>query len=355
MHFFTSVFILLFLVGCNDSDSQTQQTLKLSPPQNNQIYFGAFPDFGGTEENVTAKKIQNFEKIAQKKLVWACFSNNWWHGITYPKQEIHTIADQGIIPYVRLMPRSDAIESHPEPKYTLQKIIDGVFDNELKQWAQDAKEDNIAIIADFALEMNGDWFPWSGIFNGGATTDGYGDPTLADGPERYRDAYRHIVTLFREVGANNITWFFHYNYTTLPYQEWNKPKNYYPGDKYIDWVGFSLYGAQNIHEPWEELLFSTTFNDYIDDFYEINTTNPIALLEFGVTDNHPDGNKSAWINDAFETILDNPYINFKAINPWHENWQNEDENYSTLRLDSSKEVEQTFQKWMANKRFISTK
>ncbi len=350
-HSWILIFILLTL-SCGSSSTPTKE-IKLSPPTGDKIYFGAFPDFGGTEENITSQRIQEFETIAGKKILWACFSDNWWHGISYPKTEIHTIADTGVIPYVRFMPRSDEIAGHPEQKYTLQKIIDGVFDAELTQWAEDAKADGIPILADFALEMNGDWFPWSGIFNGGATTDQYGDPTYPDGPERHRDAYRHIIDLFKKVGVKHITWMFHYNYGTLPYEAWNKPANYYPGDNYIDWVGFSLYGAQTITEPWEWLGFSTILQDYADDFAAIPTTKPIALLEFGVTDGHPDGNKTAWLNDAFETILDNPYMKFQAINPWHEDWQNEDETWTRIRLDSSPEVETTFKQWIGNQRFIS--
>ena len=345
--------ILPFLfLSCSETNSTLTST-KLAPPSNNQIYFGAFPDFGGNEENISIETIQKFETLAQKKIVWACFSNNWWHGITYPKTRIHTISASGVIPYVRLMPRSDDISNHTEQTFTLQKIIDGVFDESLKQWAKDAKSDGINLLVDFALEMNGDWFPWSGIFNGGSITTDYGDPLLADGPERYRDAYRHIITIFRELQVDNITWIFHYNYGTIPYEDWNKPANYYPGDSYIDWVGFSLYGAQTTNEVWDELAFSTILEDYIDDFCEINTTKPIALLEFGVTDNHPNGKKSVWLDDAFKTILSNPYIKFQAINPWHENWQNEDETWSRLRLDSSTEVEQTFKNWIKNERFIS--
>ena len=342
----------LISVSCG-SATDTNTTIKLSPPAKDKIYFGAFPDFGGAEETVTAKRIQDFEKIADKKILWACFSNNWWHGIHYPKTKIHTIADTGTIPYVRLMPRTDEIQGHPEQKYTLQKIINGVFDKELKQWAKDAKADGIPILADFALEMNGDWFPWSGIFNGGATTDGYGDPNYPDGPERHRDAYRHIIDLFRAEGVTHITWMFHYNYATLPYEAWNKPHYYYPGDDYIDWVGFSLYGAQTPTEEWKGLGFSTHLKDYADDFAAIQTSNPIALLEFGVVDHHPDGNKSTWLDDAFTTILSNPYVKFKAINPWHEKWQNEDESWTNLRLDSSPEVQAMFKKWMKHERFIS--
>ena len=347
-----ALYFTIFSVSCGSS-TDTNKEIKLSPPSGDKIYFGAFPDFGGTEETVTTKRIRDFEAVAGKKILWACFSNNWWHGIHYPKTEIHTIANTGTIPYVRLMPRTDEIQGHPEQTYTLQKIIDGVFDKELKQWARDAKADGIPILADFALEMNGDWFPWSGIFNGGAITDQYGDSTYPDGPERHRDAYRHIIDLFRAEGVKHITWMFHYNYATLPYEEWNKPHYYYPGDDYIDWVGFSLYGAQTPTEPWAGLEFSSSLKDYADDFSAIETNKPIALLEFGVVDNHPEGNKTAWLNDAFTSILNNPYMTFKAINPWHEDWQNEDESWTRLRLDSSPEVQATFRKWIGNERFIS--
>jgi len=32
------------------------------------IYHSAYPDFGGTEDNVTAERIINFETLANKKL-----------------------------------------------------------------------------------------------------------------------------------------------------------------------------------------------------------------------------------------------------------------------------------------------
>lgn len=347
----STIVTVLLLNGSNDGSSKN----KLPPPPSGKIYFGAFPDFGGSEDSVTTQRIKDFESIAQKKILWAMFSDNWFKpgGISYPKQKIHTIYSNGTLPYVRFMPRSNEEQFIPETKYSLQNIIDGKFDKALHQWAKDAKADGIQLLADFAVEPNGDWFGWSGVFNGGGTKDGYGDPNYPDGPERYRDAYRHIIDIFRDEGVNNITWFFHYNYESSPPNEWNQPKYYYPGDNYIDWIGFSLYGAQTIDENWEDLKFSTQLQDYSNSFNAINTHRPVALLEFGVTDGHPDGNKSAWLQDAFSTILNNPYIKFSAISIWHENWENEDGTISALRLDSSQDVQTTFRILIQNSHFIS--
>ena len=325
----------------------------LQPPKNQQIYFGAFPDFGGTEDQVSTQRITDFEKIVGKKIAWAAFSDNWYNGISYPKARIHAIHNSDTTPYIRLMPRSNDLQGQPEQHFSLQNIINGDFDTSLKAWAKAAKQDNIPLLLDFAVEANGDWFPWSGVFNGGQKTTAYGDPNYPDGPERYRDAYRHIIDLFRAENVKHITWFYHFNYAPFPNEDWNQPKYYYPGDAYIDWVGFSLYGAQTLSEEWEGLEFSTQLEDYYPSFKTLKTSKPIALLEFGVTDHHSEGSKSVWLEDAFKTILNNPYIKFSAISPWHENWENEDSTMTTIRLDSSPEAQATAKKWLANKRFIS--
>jgi len=72
-------------------------------------------------------------------------------------------------------------------------------------------------------------------------TGHYGDPTALDGPERVRDVFRHVIDLFNEEGASNVSW---YMYLGSDYGE--DPRNVpieaiYPGDDYISWVGQSVY------------------------------------------------------------------------------------------------------------------
>jgi hypothetical protein len=308
------------------------QTLKLAPPETG-IYQGAFPDMGATEDSVTKERILEFDSLVRNPAVWVYFSDNWFKGIIFPGQKVETIKSLGKIPFIRMMPRSGFFENSPDPVYTLQKIIDGIFDNELIQYAKDAKDTKSPLMIEFGCEMNGDWFSWSGKFNGGGNKNEYGNPELADGPERFRDAYRHIINIFRKEGVGNVTWVYHLNSDSFPAEDWNTMSAYYPGDDYIDWIGASVYGAQIPGEKWK------SFTDIMDRCYielsGISEIKPLAVLEFGVIEEPEKGNKSNWIQEALQSLIDGNYPRIKAISYWHSAWQNENKKISNLRIDSS--------------------
>ena len=245
------------------------------------IYHSAYPDFGGTEDVVSKEQINNFESLVAKKIVWAYFSNNWYNNIKFPLSDVNIIHSSGKIPFIRIMPRTNFNEGGPDPNYTMQKIIDGDFDTELNQWAIDAKNTNIALLAEFGTEVNGNWFPWNGQYNGGGETTGYGDSNLPDGAERFRDAYRHIIDICNANGASNITWFFHIDAYSEPNVSWNEFEKYYPGDNYIDWLGVSVYGPQESNEDYQE--FSEILNDVYPRLCNLSNK-PIAILEFAITE-----------------------------------------------------------------------
>jgi len=364
-HLLILLLITLVLTSCSESsseDTSSKAVVKLLPPEDGKIYFAAYPAFLEMWEpdidTVEAERIVTFETLAQKELTWASFSQYWADGITYPHEAIHTIHDEGIIPLVRFEPRSRVdgyiVESVQEELFTLQHIIDGQFDSELKRWAQDAKEDNIPLLIDFGVEVNGGWFPWNGLYNGGGTTDGYGDADYPDGPERFQDAYRHIVQLFRDEGVKHVTWFFHVSmHTTEPADTWNAPKMYYPGDEYVDWIGVSIYGelypALHYWDTFDDVLQS---NDAYKQVLEISQNRPFAILELGVTDGSADGSKKTWLEGAFASIKAKKFIDFRAVNYWHEDWDNNG-SMTLLKIDSSVEVLETFQREVADPIFIS--
>ena len=245
------------------------------------IYHSAFPDFGGTEDIVSKERISNFETLVNKDIVWAYFSNNWYNNIQFPSVEVNIIHSAGKIPFIRIMPRTNFDEGGPDPNYTMQKILNGDFDSALTKWAIEAASTHIPLLAEFGTEVNGNWFPWNGQYNGAEKTTEYGDTNLADGAERFRDAYRHIIDICRNNGATNITWFFHIDAYSTPDTDWNSFANYYPGDNYIDWLGVSIYGPQEANEEYQE--FSEIMNDIYPDLSNL-ANKPIAILEFAITE-----------------------------------------------------------------------
>jgi len=107
----------------------------------------------------------------------------------------------------------------------------------------------------FAVGMNRDRRPWSGIRNGGSKTSGFGDPIKADGPERYVAPFSHVVDLFKREGVKRGARFLHADFESVPEAHWNAIWKRYPGDDYADWVDVSVYKPEYNNEDW--LSFDT--------------------------------------------------------------------------------------------------
>jgi beta-mannanase len=337
------------LTGSANS-SASQITLKVIPPPTG-AYHSAFPDFGSSEDTVTADRITDFENLVEKKIAWAYFSNNWFEGIQFPATEVRIIHDLGVIPFVRMMPRSNLDRYSADPIYTMQLIINGDFDKDLRGWCQGAREYGGPLMAEFGPEVNGNWFPWSGTYSGGSETKSYGNPSLADGPERFRDAYRHIIDICRSEGAQDITWVFHVNDGSHPQEPWNTMAAYYPGDDYIDWIGVSVYGAGKPGEEWQ--LFSNLMDTFYPELAAISKNRPLAVLEYGVVDDPKTGDKASWIHDALQSVKSGRYPRIEAMSYWHENWLNDDGSVSNMRLDSSPTALDAYREEIADPFFVT--
>jgi len=251
-------------------------------PVTGRIYHSAFPDFNGTEDDVTKERIDDFESLAKKEIAWAYFSNNWLDSLVFPKNAVNIIAKHGSTPFIRLMFRSEFEENRADPKYKMKDILYGQYDNAIIAWANEARNCGVNLLVEFGTEVNGKWFSWNGSYYGGGTTAGYGASDYPDGPEIFRDAYRHIIDLCNQQGCDNITWYFHFDVNDDPEEWWNNPVYYYPGDNYIDWIGVSTYGpfqrGDEYVKPAELILKAYT------KMQSISTNKPYAILEFGITE-----------------------------------------------------------------------
>lgn len=123
----------------------------------------------------------------------------------------------GAVPLIQMLPR----------RYGLAAIAAGRYDSYLDSYAGAVASFKDPVIISFAHEMNAVWWPW-----------GYGFDT----PKIFKAAWRHIVTLFRDDGATNVTWMWDVNKDALPGQiTVTPPAEWWPGGRYVGLVGIDGY------------------------------------------------------------------------------------------------------------------
>jgi hypothetical protein len=139
-----------------------------------------------------------------------------------------------------------------EPRFGLDDVLD---DEYVRRFAREAKESGIPVFLRYASEMNGAWVPW------------YGDP------QKYIEKFRLIHTIMAEE-APNVAMVWSPNFWPPETID-----DYYPGDEYVDWVGFSLY-ATPLSNGKEDLR-----GNIIDSFaplYDRYKHKPIMISEAAV-------------------------------------------------------------------------
>ena len=90
--------------------------------------------------------------------------------------------------------------------------------------------------------------------------------------------------------ADNVTWVLHLDASAGHFAA------YYPGARWVDWVGLSAYGAQEPGDPWTS--FDSVFAPAYRELAAAAPGKPIALLEVGVIV-EAGHDKAAWIRAAY--------------------------------------------------------
>jgi mannan endo-1,4-beta-mannosidase len=173
-----------------------------------------------------------------------------------------TMFSRGIIPCVQIDPTYASVDG----------VAAGTYDGYLRQYADSVRDFGHAVVIGFGHEMNAPWYSW-----------GYGHVR----PSVFVAAWRHIVTLFRSEGADNVTWLWTLNQDrrgTGPVKQW------WPGSRYVSWVGIDGY----YFRPSD--TFSSAFGRTIDEVRAF-TRKPVLLSETGVG---PGAGQFAQISNLFD-------------------------------------------------------
>src|SRR5580693_4115840 len=236
--------------------------LPVDLPTTPQSYLGVYAS--GTPasyDGVTA-----FANATGAKPDVVMYYSGWF--VPFPAAFAATAASNGAVPLVQMDPDGISVAG----------IATGRYDGYLSAYAEAVRAYRHPVIVSFGHEMNGSWSSW-----------GYRHTS----PATFVKAWRHIVTLFRVLGAGNVTWLWtvnivsHTEVGTIP-----SPARWWPGRSYVNWVGIDGY---YLEPNWQ---FAPLFGPTIASVRTV-TQDPILIAETGAT---PTAGQPAKIADLFAGV-----------------------------------------------------
>jgi mannan endo-1,4-beta-mannosidase len=189
--------------------------------------------------------VEGFAKTAGKQPNLVGYFSGWAEPFATSFAE--RIRSHGAVPFVQIDPTLASVPN----------IAAGNYDDYLRTYAGSVRDYGHPVVIGFGHEMNGWWYPW-----------GYGHIP----PAIFVKAWRHIVTLFRNQGADNVTWLWTINADrpgTGPIASW------WPGAAYVTWVGIDGYYLRSSD------TFASVFGRTINQVRKI-THEPVLLSETAV-------------------------------------------------------------------------
>lgn len=160
---------------------------------------------------------------------------------------------------------------------SLESITGGQYDSYLRSYAAAVKAFGSQVILSFDHEMNGSWYSW-----------GYQHAS----PAAFVAAWRHIVNIFRQEGASNVTWLWTVNIINTFNNVIPDPVAWWPGSSYVNWVGIDGYYYTT---KW---TFDSLFGPTITEIRE-KTGDPILISETGAASA---ADQAAKINELFNGV-----------------------------------------------------
>jgi hypothetical protein len=269
-----------------------------SPPAHSSLPSQAASYLGVFEKGTTPsyQQVAEFAKLARKQPNLVGYYSGWSE--KFQTSFAERVFSQGETPYVQIDPTFASVSG----------IAAGVYDGYLTTYADSVRDFKHSVVIGFGHEMNDKRYLW-----------GYGHVPA----QTFVAAWRHIVTLFRAQGAENVTWLWTVQAETPqtgPIADW------WPGRSYVTWVGIDGY-YKNQADSFDS-LFSQTIKDVRG-----LTDRPILLSETAVG---PAAGGFTKINNLFSGIRDNSMLGLVWFDidqhgsPVHQDWRLENSSHPTV-------------------------
>jgi Glycosyl hydrolase family 26 len=223
--------------------SNVPKVVQASLPTAGFSYLGVYE---GSDTSVGQyAQVEQFAQAVGRQPNIVLYYSGWGEGFSIPFAQ--TALQHGATLLVDIDPTSTSCAA----------IAAGQQDAFLQSYAESVKAFGQPVIISFGHEMNGNWYPWGWTHTS---------------PAVFVAAWRHIVDVFRQNGADNVTWLWTVNAVNSvegPLSE------YWPGDNYVTWVAFDAYYYNATDD------FSGVFGSSIAAIRHI-TSKPILIGETAV-------------------------------------------------------------------------
>jgi Glycosyl hydrolase family 26 len=222
-----------------------------------------------------------------------------WAG-TFDTSFAQMLYTRKIISFVQIDPTDASVAA----------IAAGTYDAWLRTYADSIVDFGHAVVIGFGHEMNAPWYAW-----------GYGHVP----PSTFVAAWRHIVTVFRSEGADNVTWL----WTLQADESGTGPiASWWPGAQYVTWVGIDGYYR------YPSDTFASVFGTTIDQVRAF-TGKPILLSETAVG---PDAGQFVKIQDLFHGMA--VYKTLGLV--WFDKAQHGGANHQDWRIEDNQQAQISF-------------
>lgn len=227
--------------------------------------FGAFT-YGGVWHGMAP--VQDLESLLGRRLDVVHWFMDW--NTPYDVAMVREATAGGRLPLITWQPMHQSVAD----------IAAGRYDAVMASFADGVRRTPGLVYVRPMPEMNGDWETWSGQ------------------PAVFVRAWRRMVRVFRQHGADNVRWVWSPNVIDSPATAANAMERYWPGSAYVDVLGLDGYnwGRTRSSTRWQSFdqIFATPYARVT-----ALGSEPVWITE--VASAATGGDKAAWVRAMLQS------------------------------------------------------
>lgn len=285
-------------------------TGKVTIPPEDKVYIGSVLEDLALSQEI----IDQYGDLAGKSAAWFRILQV---GNQFPSEDVEAIKNSGSVPYLQLLLEEDSFSENPtvsgsksqqdqdpkeDPDQNLQQSQDPSQDSQQdpNQALEDPEkpvenQEFKGLKAILAGKQDKQWDAWANAIKDLSSPVIIQIGQATEDPETLKAVYQYIIERTRKQDLTNILWIYQLDPNSQPIG------SDYPGDEWIDWLGFDLVVA--VDPSGKRPEFRSRMDTDYPKVAAFHSRKPIILSRFGLLDPNPDLDP-LWVETALKEILE---------------------------------------------------